>query len=67
MSVKSAREALWRVLGEGEIKATGINPSGQPTLIPEHEWAYLAPAGKLTGDRDYLVMTSANINEPTHD
>jgi hypothetical protein len=64
VSIKTAREDLWRRLAEGELVATGLDTRGIPVLIPEHEWPYLGPAGRMSGslDRDYLMWTTGFKN-----
>lgn len=54
MSVKSAREALWKHLTEGAIHASGVNRCGDIVEIPSHEWAHLEVAHNHRGT-DYLI------------
>ena len=66
VSVKTAREDLWRRLGEGELFASALGPGGMPTLIPEHEWPYLQIAARSMDRtyRDYLTLKSAPFSHP---
>ena len=64
MSVKSAREELWRALGSGDISASGFTTAGQLSTIPAEEWTYLELASDATG-RDYLVFAH-NPNKPIY-
>ena len=41
LSIKSAREDLWRSLAEGAVVATGIDTYGDVVQVPSHEWPYI--------------------------
>jgi len=60
VSIKSAREDLWRKLAEGKIVASGLNAQGQAVQIPAHEWHYLELAGSDDG-RDYVIQRSVSL------
>lgn len=63
MSVADARDALWSILQEGLLPATGVaRTSGSRTLIPASEWHALEPhfsdhrdeVGRAGGSADYV-------------
>ena len=60
LSVKSAREDLWRYLAEGSISATGLDAAGEAVQIPAHKWPYLELAGNLKG-ADYVIQRSVSL------
>jgi hypothetical protein len=59
VSVKTAREDLWRKLTEGRIAATGLNAENSIVQIPAHEWPYLELGGDL--DKDYVIQRSISL------
>jgi hypothetical protein len=63
VSVKSAREALWRRLAEGALAATAIAVSSQkPVQVPAHEWSYLtATADKNLADELRYAQTLMTV------
>lgn len=60
VSIKSAREDLWRKLAESQIVATGLDARGTAVQIPAHEWHYLELAGKDDGT-DYVIQRSVSL------
>lgn len=60
LSVKSAREALWRSLADGSIGAAGLDLAGEAVQIPAHKWAYPELAGALNGP-DYVIQRSVSL------
>ncbi|MEP7273265.1 MAG: hypothetical protein ABI882_17330, partial [Acidobacteriota bacterium] len=66
VSVKTAREELWRELAEGGIGATGLNASNSTVQIPAHEWPYLELAGDLRV-RDYVIQRSMSLKAAFRD
>lgn len=60
LSVKSAREELWRNLAADAITATGLDLAGKAVQIPAHEWHYLELAGDLKGS-DYVIQQSVSL------
>lgn len=60
VSVKTAREDLWRMLTEGRIAATGLNANNAIAQIPAHDWPYLELVGDL-GDMDYVIQRSVSL------
>jgi hypothetical protein len=56
LSIKSAREALWRHLGEGDISAAAVDDGGDHVIVPQHQWAALELAESRSG-QDYLVFS----------
>jgi hypothetical protein len=56
MSIKSAREALWRHLGQGDISAAAVDDAGDHVIVPPHQWAALEIAESRSG-QDYLVFS----------
>jgi hypothetical protein len=60
LSVKSAREDLWRNLTEGLITATGLDAAGEAMQVPAHKWHYLELAGTLNGS-DYVIQRSVGL------
>jgi len=62
LSVKSAREDLWRNLAEGLIIATALDPAaGEAVQVPAHKWHYLELAGTLKGS-DHVIQRSVSLN-----
>lgn len=55
LSIKSAREDLWRALAEGSLVATGIASDAGVVLVPPHEWPYIALEADANW-RDRLVL-----------
>jgi hypothetical protein len=55
MSIKSAREVLWRQLGEGAISAAAVDDAGDYVVVPQHNWAALVLAQSRDGS-DYLFF-----------
>jgi len=60
VSVKTAREDLWRVLAEGSAAATGLDVNGSIVQIPSHEWPHLELAADV-GRTDYVVQKSMSL------
>lgn len=60
VSVRTAREDLWRHLMEGSLAASGLNPGGDVVQVPPHEWQYLELAGDLKGT-DYVIQRAASL------
>lgn len=56
MSIKSARETLWRYMGEGAISAAAVDDAGNHVTVPQHQWAALELAESRSG-QDYLVFS----------
>ncbi|MEQ1902289.1 MAG: hypothetical protein ABL866_16330 [Devosia sp.] len=64
MSVKSAREELWRELAEGGLFASAIEcTSGSVVTIPQREWDYLELEARIRGDDDSLRFSHARETE----
>jgi hypothetical protein len=59
LSVKSAREDLWRKLAEGSITATAIDAAREAVQVPAFKWHYLELAGTLKGS-DYVIQRSVS-------
>lgn len=55
MSIKSARETLWRHLGQGDISAAAFDDAGDHVIVPQHQWAALELAASRSG-QDYLCF-----------
>ena len=60
MSVKSAREALWKSLAAGTIAANATDAGGNVLTIPVREWAYLELAHTIDGP-DYLINRQQSL------
>jgi hypothetical protein len=60
VSIKTAREDLWRRLAEGQIVASGLSSNGAAVQIPAHEWHYLELAAKDNGT-DYVIQRSVSL------
>jgi hypothetical protein len=62
MTIREAEAALWRVLSEGHLIATGFNTEGVVVEIPSREWAYLRL--RKEGGRDVLRYDDISRPEP---
>jgi hypothetical protein len=56
VSVKTARQEIWRQLGEGDLVASAIDQAGHVAEVPSGQWPYLELAFEMEGS-DYLVWT----------
>ncbi|MCO6409052.1 hypothetical protein [Hoeflea alexandrii] len=63
VSVKTAKEDLWRRLAEGALIATAVaEVSGKPVQVPAHEWSYLtALADKDLADELRYSQTAQTV------
>jgi hypothetical protein len=63
VSVKTAREGLWKRLAEGALMATAVaEVSGKPVQVPAHEWSYLtAMADKDLADELRYSQTAQTV------
>lgn len=52
-TISNARLELWRLLGEEMLVASGLDATGQISIIPAHEWSYLRLACGRDGT-DYI-------------
>lgn len=64
MSLKSARQTLWRHLGEGTLVAGAVDAAGDLVQVRSHQWAGLVLAETGTGD-DYLCFEH-NLLKPIY-